>query len=139
VIVNFRWEIERRMCRGKYFTSTKAASKAMGLLSDRVGKLLRKNRGTKIEGYAAFPSLLFMSATAMLKRRIWHHEHLLRCHFPWALEPARPMKMVFLPEGHPECVRWVPVEGPETAATPQSEPEEQAPVDRRETILDYVI
>jgi hypothetical protein len=65
--MNFRWEIERRLCRGTYFSSTKAASKAMGFLSDRVGKLVRKNRGTKDEGYARFPCVWFISAKAMLK------------------------------------------------------------------------
>src|SRR5215831_10542271 len=84
VVINTRWEIERRLSRGTYFSSSKAASKAIGFLSDRVGRLLRKNRGTRIEGYALFSYVGFMSAKAMLKRRIWHHEHLLRYHFPWA-------------------------------------------------------
>jgi hypothetical protein len=48
--------------------------------------------------------------------------------------------MVFLPKGDPECVRWVPVERPDAAAsTAQSEPEEQNAVIQSETILDYVI
>jgi hypothetical protein len=50
-----------------------AAPKALGLGSDRIGKLLRKDRATKTEGYALFPNVGFMSAKAMLKRRIWHH------------------------------------------------------------------
>ena len=137
VVINFRWEIERRLCRGTYFSSTKAASRAMGFQSDRVGKLLRKNRGTKIEGYALFPNVGFMSAKAMLKRRIWHHEPLLRYHLPWALEPLPPMKMVFLPKGDPECVRWVPIEEPDTAAAKgPSEPEELGVPEASETILD---
>jgi hypothetical protein len=140
VIANFRWETERRLSRGTYFTSTKAASKAMGFEKDQVGWLLRKNRGTKDEGYARFPYVWFMSAKAMLKHRIWHHEPLLRYHLPWALEPLPPMKMVFLPEGDPECVRWVPVQEPHKAvAESRSEPEEQDAVTHSETILDYVI
>jgi hypothetical protein len=111
----------------------------MGFQSDRVGKLLRKNRGTKVEGYACFPCVMFMSATAMLKRRIWHHEPLLRYHLPWALEPRPPMKMVFLPPGEPECVRWVPVEEPTAAAESQSQPTEQDAVGQSATVLDYVI
>ena len=50
------------------------------------------------------------------------------------------MKMVFLPKGDPECVRWVPVEKPATAAAkPQAEPEERDSAGQSETILDYVI
>jgi hypothetical protein len=140
VILNSRWEIERRLSRGTYFTSTKAASKAMGFLSDRVGKLLRKNRGTRDEGYARFRYVWFMSAKAMLKFRIWHHEPLLRYHLPWALEPLPPMKMVFLPKGDPECVRWVPVEEPYAAAAEgPSAPAEQDAMGHSDTILDYVI
>ena len=76
----------------------------------------------------------------LLKHRIWHHEPLLRYHLPWALEPLPPMKMVFLLEGDPECVRWVPVEEPDNAAVEsRSEPEEQDAVAQSATILDYVI
>jgi len=139
VVINTRWETERRLSRGTYFTSTKAASKAMGFQSDRVGKLLRKNRGTWAEGYARFRYVWFMSAKAMLKRRIWHHEPILRYHLEWALEPRPPMKMIFLPPGDPECVRWVPVEEPVASATSQSKPVEQDAVSRSETILDFVI
>jgi hypothetical protein len=57
VVVNINppWGNQRRLHHGTYFTSTKAASKAMGFLTDRVGKSLRKNRCTKDEGYARFP------------------------------------------------------------------------------------
>jgi hypothetical protein len=50
VIIDAPWGKERRLWRGTYFSSTKAASRAMGFQTDRVGKLLRKNRGTKSEG-----------------------------------------------------------------------------------------
>jgi hypothetical protein len=49
------------------------------------------------------------------------------------------MKMIFLPKGDPECVRWVRVEEPVAAAAPQSEPVGQDAVCKSETILDYVI
>ena len=111
----------------------------MGFEKDQVGRLLRKNRGTRDEGYARFPYVWFMSAKAMLKFRIWHHEPLLRYHLPWALEPLPPMKMVFLPKGE-ECVRWVPVEEPATdASKAPSEPEEPSIPGTSQTILDYVI
>jgi hypothetical protein len=86
VIINTPWGNERRLYRGTYFSSTKAASRAMGFLSDRVGKLLRKNRGTRDEGYARFPYVWFMSAKAMLKHRIWNHEPLLR--YLYMFKPA---------------------------------------------------
>jgi hypothetical protein len=122
VILTTSWGKERRLSRGTYFTSTKAASQAMGFETDRVRRLLRKNRGAKEEGYARFPYVWFISAKAAFQFRYWHHEDLLRYHFPWAFPPRPPMKMIFLPEGDPECVRWVPIEESETASTSRSKP-----------------
>jgi hypothetical protein len=90
--MNFRWEIERRLHRGTYFTSTKAASRAMGFEKDQVGKLLRKTRGTKNEGYARFPEAWFISAKHATKKRFWNFDTILQMKFPRAFEKEPPLR-----------------------------------------------
>ena len=122
VILVSTWPNELRLARGSYFSNIKAASRAMGFSTDRVGQLLRKNRGTKDEGYARFPDVWFISAKAAFRFRYWYREDLLRHHFSWAF-PHPPMKTFALPERDPERVPWwVPIEEPETASTSQSKP-----------------
>jgi len=64
-IVAHPWANERGIYRGSYFSNIKAALKAMGFRRDEVGKLLRKNRGTKMEGYAIFEEAWFTSDSSL--------------------------------------------------------------------------
>jgi len=58
----------------------------MGFESDKVGRILRKNRGTEREGYAHFPGVTFRSAKHAMRVRVWNHELFLRLAFPWAFD-----------------------------------------------------
>jgi hypothetical protein len=79
--------------------STKAASRALGFRWDKVGAELRKNRGTKEEGYARL-RVWFMSARAAIERGPWYLEIYVRQWFPWAFEGKRPgYKLVFVRDG----------------------------------------
>jgi hypothetical protein len=93
----------------------------MGFRRDEVGKLLRKNRGTKNEGYARFPEAWFISAKHAMKARLWHFEVFLRLKFPWVFEKEPPpprMKPVFLHDG----MRWEPVKEPRSKREKRSAP-----------------
>jgi hypothetical protein len=86
VILALRWGNERGLRRGTYFSNTEAASRAMGFWTNRVGYLLRKNRGTRSEGYARFREVWFASAKAAMKWRYWDFEVWLRKEFPWTFQ-----------------------------------------------------
>jgi hypothetical protein len=77
-IVADRWANERGIYRGSYFSNIKAASKAMSFRRDEVGKLLRKNRGTKLEGYAIFEEAWFTSGFGCSARFLGYLRRLAR-------------------------------------------------------------
>lgn len=60
----------------------------MGFRRDEVGKLLRKNRGTDIEGYAVFTEAWFTSAEFEVKRRSPDFQFWLERAFPRLFEKA---------------------------------------------------
>jgi hypothetical protein len=98
------WPNELCLARGKYFSSTRAASNAMGFDADRVGALLRKNRGTNLEGRANFHLAWFMSAKEAIKRHAWHHDGFLRYAFPWYFENIPPRSKLAWIDGKLEIV-----------------------------------
>jgi len=103
-IVADRWAKERGIYRGSYFSNIKAAFKATGFRRDEVGKLLRKNRGTRLEGYAIFEEAWFTTAKFKFKRRSRDFAFWLRREFPWLLEKtgsaaSKPRRKLVKPRG----------------------------------------
>jgi hypothetical protein len=96
---------EKRACwYGSYFSSTRAASQALGYNYDRLGRVLRKNRVTNLEGRAVLQGIVFRPTKALLEEWPTHFVPYLRNAFPWA-KRWRP-EIINLPDGG---WRWGPV------------------------------
>jgi hypothetical protein len=54
----------------------------------KLASLLRKNRGTKMEGYAIFEEAWFTSAKFEVQRKSWDFRFWLQRSFSWIFEKA---------------------------------------------------